>query len=195
MDDQDEQQKFYKEQQEYFNWLNNEKNSEYDWFEPFLVVPWKEFTFIPQRYEVWEKGKMIKSGTTNGLISGIPANVFGRTNMEITVFVTPEVMGKYIFPSFIFDVLFSQKDRLQLASIPPEKPFDSNGIISLRDEVTGVTTPNSHKSDIQPYCSGLFFRNKKLVQISFSLNSPTRLIEFHGDGITKMNLHVPAAHK
>ena len=191
MSNQEEQQKFYKEQQEYFNWLNNEKNSEYDWFEPFLVVPWKEFAFNPQRYEVWEKGSMIKSGTTDGLISGTLTNSFVETKMEVTVLVTPE-LREYIFPSFIFDVLFSQKDRLQLASIPPEKLYDSNGIKALRDEVTGITTHNRPLSDIQPYCSGLFFRSKKLVQISFSFNSPNKLIEFHGLGLTTINLGVPS---
>ena len=191
MGNQEEQRRFYKEQQEYLNWLNNEKNSEYDWFEPFLIVPWNEFAFNPKRYEVWEKGSMIKSGITNGLISGSLTDSFVETKMEVTVVVDPE-LRKYIFPSFVFDVLFSQKDRLQLASIPPERSFDSNGIKSLREEVTGVTTPNSPMTDIQPYCSGLFFRDKKLAQISFSFNSPTRLIEFHGYGLTTMNLKVPS---
>lgn len=108
MDSQEEQNKFYKEQQKYLNWLNNEKNSEYDWFEPFLVVPWKEFIFSPKGYEVWEKGSMIKSGITNGQISGALTNNFVDTKMEVTVVVNPE-LREYIFPFFVFDAIFPRK--------------------------------------------------------------------------------------
>jgi hypothetical protein len=178
----------YDEYMKQMQWIQNQKNSEYDWFEPFVEGSWSKFLFKPERYEIWEKGKMIKGGVIDGHIMGEPTDSFGNAKLEVTVAVPG--LDDFIFPSFIFDVLFSQKDRLQLASIPPENPSESNGVASLRS-VTGVTTPHGRKFSTEPYCGGLFFRDKCLVQVSFSFSSPNRLIEFHGPGITTINLQFP----
>jgi hypothetical protein len=160
---------------EYLDFLMNKKNKEFDWFTPFQSVDMNSFVFKPSRYEIWEDGKIISSDQFAG---SIYASISKTISGSVQIHISDNSLNRFILQDFKFSICFTQKDRIQLAEIPPEKPTDCNGIGMLR-MVTGVTCKEKYFSENEPYCSGLFLIDGELKKITFSFNSPVRLIEFY----------------
>lgn len=160
---------------EYLDYLLNKKNKEFDSFEPFQRVTLKNFNFFPSRFEVWEKGKMTISGNYNGIIEAVISKVNAK---NISFHFSDSNMSQHILQNFQFNTCFTQKDRIQLAEIPPVQSSDCNGLNSLRD-IAGETCGMKIFGETEPYCAGIFLQDSMVKKLTFSFNVPVRLIEFY----------------
>jgi hypothetical protein len=160
---------------EYVDYILNKKNREFDRFEPFQKTSFDSFQFVPIRYEVWQGGKLSASGIFTGIIQAYISNI---NSNNIRIKINDESVLNHISADFNFSTIFTQTDRIQFAEIPPAKHSDCNGLNALR-LVTGTTCNDKIFDELEPYCAGLFLQGGKLKKMTFSFNSPVRLIEFY----------------
>ncbi|MFN3851336.1 MAG: hypothetical protein ACK4NY_18005 [Spirosomataceae bacterium] len=159
----------------YFDYLLNKKNIEFDSFTPFQGITLSHFKFIPSRFEVWQNGQMSSSGKFNGVIE---AMISPFDSNDVTIVISDKSIAEHILQEFKFSICFTQKDRIQLAEIPPAQSNDCNGLNMLR-MVTGDTCEKKTFGAKEPYCAGIFLQNGVVKKMTFSFNIPVRLIEFY----------------
>jgi hypothetical protein len=126
------------------------------------------------RYEEYQAGKMISSGTTNALIK--------YTTLEdgrIKVIIGNNDLNDKLM-STVFDKCITSLDRLLLFSIPTKSNAEVRSNQMLRI-VFGFTCNERIYKNIEPVVGSLFFENGKLVKVSFTMANPERLIEFYSD--------------
>ena len=160
---------------EYLDYLLNKKNKEFDSFTPFQGITLSNLVFVPSRFEVWQNGQMTTFGKYKGIIKAIISEL--RSD-NVTIIFSDTSIVEHILQKFEFNICFTQKDRIQLAEIPPPQLTDCNGLNALR-LVTGETCGSKTFGAKEPYCAGLFLQNGKVKKMAFSFNSPVRLIEFY----------------
>ncbi len=126
------------------------------------------------RYEEYQAGKMISSGTTSALIK--------YTTLEdgrIKVIIGNNDLNDKLM-STVFDKCITSLDRLLLFSIPTKSNAEVRSNQMLRI-VFGFTCNERIYKNIEPVVGSLFFENGKLVKVSFTMANPERLIEFYSD--------------
>ena len=135
----------------------------------FQLAP---FSFISDRYEVWENGQLIKSGKKQIKIeSEVDSN-----KLMVQIFGFGDYDG-IILKRFNFYVLKPSYERLLFVNIPLLKEYDL-GILN-RENLSYVPGPEMSLQKLQPYASSLFYHQNKLVKVTFSINDPAWLVEFY----------------
>lgn len=123
------------------------------------------------------EGTMIDGGECRTVINISPSRK--SNNREINTVSISWADGKAVIAQkFVFDVGFSQNDRLTYATIPKESSADCVGIIAIRN-VTGVTSNAASNEKNVPYCGNMFLKYGVLVKLTFAFSNPEKLIEFY----------------
>lgn len=157
----------------FFYNIQNQFSGSFDRFKPFQRLRIQPFFFYPSRYEVWQKGKIVKQKSVTGKIDGQLFN-----NMLRVDFADIDDENE-IQNGTCFDIFITQIDRLLLATIPSNEEFgEHDGLTSMRTLI-GATRPEKKFSDLEPYCCSLFTQNGRISKISFSFSNPAKLLEFH----------------
>lgn len=152
----------------------------FDNFEPFLKVQKQNFSFQPNRYEIWMKGQMVGSGQTTSLIVAKVAYHDGDEKMEI-LFDSPSLNKELAFQN-IFDEFLTSRDRLQLVTIPNQTNVQNMGIEMFKMNI-GATRNQKAFDNNEPYCCNLFLQNGTIGKITFSYSNPEKLVEFYNDAL------------
>lgn len=126
------------------------------------------------RYEEYQAGKMISSGTTSALIKYTTLE-----NGKIKAIIGNNDLNNKVM-STVFDKCITSLDRLLLFSTPMKSNADvqSNQMLKV---ILGFTCDERIYENIEPVVGSLFFENQKLVKVSFTMANPERLIEFYSD--------------
>ena len=139
---------------------------------PFKQVRLDSFSFEPSRYEEWQGGQKIASGSTTVKIFC----TFSEEGNSVVELFTNDLRSKVSDCSF--DMAVTLEDRILLCSNPSQSNADivATGIISMLFPSSGnikFYEPN------EPVVSSLFFQGRRLVKMSFTMCNPERLIEFY----------------
>jgi len=149
----------------------------YDNFPPFQALQSSHTEFSASRYETWMEGTMIDGGECKTVINISPSRK--SNNQETNTVSLNWAKGKAaIAQKFVFDVGFSQNDRLTYATILKESSTDCVGIIAIRN-VTGITNNAVSSEKNVPYCGNMFLKYGVLVKLAFAFSNPEKLIEFY----------------
>ncbi len=154
----------------------------YDTFEHLKQLNIQEFTFKPNRYEIWKDGQKIDFGRTSTNITAVKKETFNGTKAIIN-FNDSDLFSE-LSSQNEFDLFLTQKDRLQLLKIPSSGNGDSNSAITILKMTIGATRKHMDFQENQPYCCNLFFQDARISKITFSHSSPEKLIEFYSDEIS-----------
>jgi hypothetical protein len=166
------------------SYLSPKKKKMYDTYEPFRGIKMQSFTFLPKRYEIWQSGKMIKSGKSFLPINAIVVNEYGEEKVRITV--NDNSLFDDISQETIFDAFISQKDRMQLITIPAKTNADCMGMLGNR-MIVGATRNEKNFDYNDAYCCNLFMINGDMKKVTFAFSNPEKLIEFYQDGGNEKN--------
>lgn len=146
----------------------------YDNFEPLNELKMFPFDYKFSKYELWEKGNIIKQGQNNGEII---AKVINYTKEQMNIEIDNNKIPNFIKSEMIFDKLITSVDRLQLLIIPENPPSNNRGIMIFKS-FFGSTRANKSFNENEPYCCNIFFINKKIDNITFSFSNPERLLKY-----------------
>jgi hypothetical protein len=147
---------------------------EFDSFDSFSELPLQPFTFLPEKFELWQNQKLTESGLTNKIISAY------IMNNKIIIQFNDSILNQIVANKIEFDNLVTAQDRLRYINIPSETNTSCSGIETLR-MVYGDTREKKDFSSIEPYCCNIFLKNKKLAKITFSFSNPVKLLEFYSN--------------
>lgn len=144
----------------------------FDQHEPQSSLKKVPFSFVPNRYEIWEQGKMTSSGKTSNQI-----NATVEDNL-VKVTFQDNNLNNQLSKENDFELFRASTDRLQLVSIPKISNSSCVGLNVLRQFV-GTTCEEKNFMYNEPYCCNLFTIDEKIAKITFSFSNPERLIEFY----------------
>lgn len=148
----------------------------WDKFEPFKVVKKQGFSFQPSRYETWIDGKIANSGIVR---ANVIARVLSQNSSEKMCISFNEMnLENEILSELYFDEFVTQRDRLQLITIPNETNSENMAIVLLKMTI-GATCQQKDFSSKEPYCCNIFLKNGVTSKITFSFSSPEKLIELY----------------
>lgn len=151
----------------------------YDSFEPFKRLNIQTFSFNPNRFEIWQSGKMIDSGKTNQPIKATEFQSESGSGALITI-RDPSLFQR-ISPQNDFDIFITGNDRLQLVKVPGSGNGDENMGILMFKMTIGATRNHTDFRPNEPYCCNLFLKEGILSKMTFSFSSPEKLMEFYSD--------------
>ena len=151
---------------------------QFDTFPPLQILEHRNFSFNPTRFELWEKGKMIKSGVGDYFLNVHAANslLLKTTYMELEI--NNKNIENIITYRVMFDKFISQTDRLQMVSVPSTTKTDCIGLVALRN-VIGSTREHYDFSENYPFCGNIFLKNGLIAKMTFSFAKPERLLELY----------------
>lgn len=150
----------------------------FDKHEPFHKIEKQDFSFLPNRYEIWIGGKMIKNGKTNKPLIAKTTTENGYEKVVINM--QDEDLKNEIAVNNTFDEFVSGADRLQLITIPSETNVSCVGIQAMQMTI-GATRDFKAFNGNEPYCCNLFTIDGRIAKITFSFSNPEKLIEFYAD--------------
>lgn len=162
----------------------------FDKFESFKAVKKQSFTFLPKRYEIWQSGKIVKSGKSFLPINAIVVNELGEERVK--VIINDKLLYDEISTETLFDAFISQVDRLQLITIPAVTNADCTAISGNRMMI-GSTRQEKNFGYKDAYCCNLFMEKGILKKITFAFSNPSKLIEFYQDGEEEVSAAVLVA--
>lgn len=137
------------------------------------------FSFTPSKYEIWMKGKCIKSGNTSGKIVAEVMKLETTKSAIIQIRVSDETLQNDIKLLNDFDIFFKSNGRYMLATIPSNKAENECiGLSNLR-LIKGSTRNQKIFNKIEPFGCSIFPSNDKISKVSFAFNNPEKLIEFN----------------
>lgn len=113
----------------------------------------KSFTFNYKRFEVWQGGACIYSGSSNGQI------IAKVTNGQLNVTIDDIMINNHIMKNFTFGEISTNGDRIMWS----KDIFNS----------TGRTERNN------PDISSLFFKQGTLSKVTYTIHDPNTLVEFY----------------
>lgn len=159
---------------------------EYDQLVPFQIVEEAlNFRFITYRYEEWSNGKLQRKGNIMANIVCIPV-FFDDKKSEITFRNIPKELN--IHETLIFDLTFTGKDRIFLATIPQKTNIESYNTFGVFKSSVPlgfpiITREEREFDENEPFACSIFLQNDEISKISFSFGNNPRLIEFYSDKI------------
>lgn len=151
----------------------------YDTFPPFQEVEKQDFSFETSKFEIWMKGKLIKSGKINTLIKGTVNYSKETTNEVMTIVIKPNELEKEIVSQTEYDIMFTNNDRLILATIPSNQTPNDCVAMTMTRTIIGATRGHKTFLEKEPFNCSIFMIKQKIKKVTFSFNNPEKLIEFY----------------
>ena len=150
--------------------------AEFDSWPSLQDFVFEEFSFRANGYNVWEGGRLIRTGKA-------PINVFykcnggvhNRTSIDIRIQGNP--VPDIMMSNIRYDRGICLPDRIMFYSTAEISNIKHQTLIYLSSFV-GYTRSFKTYEDNEPVVASVFTINKSVVQVSFSLANPDRLIEF-----------------
>jgi len=152
----------------------------YDTFEPFKQLNIQEFSFKPNRFEIWKGGQMVNSGEAKQIINAVECET--ENGKGALIKFEDENLFNELSSENDFDLFLTAKDRLQLIRIPSAGNGDDNMGITMFKSSVGATRNHQDFQSNEPYCCNLFLKNGNIDKITFSYSTPEKLVEFYSDG-------------
>ncbi|WP_283391977.1 hypothetical protein [Millionella massiliensis] len=149
-------------------------NEIYDDFPSGQFVQPVNFTFYPSRYEIWQRGRLVRQGICT---SPIQARALSDTPPIMSVSCVEPALSHDILPQFTFDAFITHDHRLMLLTIPAQTSPECMGITMM--QMTIVTRETKIFEAGEPYCCSLFFQHAQLCKVTFLFSNPAKLIEFY----------------
>lgn len=151
---------------------------QFDRFPSLQPIEFIEFDFAPDRFEVWQAGKMVNQGITFGRIEARKRNTSQGELMSISL--SSLNVSKYLSSTQNFDQFIANGDRLMYVTIPERFNVSSTALNILQFTI-GSTRDWKEFSTTDAYCCSLFLLNGRLKKVTFSVPEPETLIEFYSD--------------
>ncbi len=139
-----------------------------DTFTPFKKFELLSFVFQATRYEEFQGGKRIASGSTSILVNC-------RVGESIKCLIGNNDLHTKIM-SCTFDQCVTLKDRILMITCPVNTNVSIPAISAIRMFV-GYTRETKFFSDIEPVVGSIYTDCGRVVKISFTMGNPERLIE------------------
>ena len=147
----------------------------FDKFGTNQIVEKQNFTFNPDRYEIWIGGNEVNNGNTNKLISANVINSGGSEKMEINF--KDSRLENEISEIIVFDQFITSGDRLILLTIPEITNVENIAFVIFRRTI-GATRKEKNFKKNEPFACSLFLINGIIAKISFSFSNPEKQIIF-----------------
>ena len=142
----------------------------HQFFKPF------PFKYQSNRIELWQDRQMKNN---ERIKTEIVAEVISVNNLEkIKISFDNSSISKFIDNSITFDKVFTLADRIILATIPEPTNKDVIGMLALR-ETSGITRQGKIFNPNEPFCCSLFIEGDNIALVTFSFNTPEKLLEFY----------------
>ncbi len=142
----------------------------HQFFQPF------QFSFPSKRIELWQDKKMTAN---ENLKTEIIAEIIKIDNAEkIRISFNNPATLRFIDDRIIFDKVFTLGDRIILTTIPEPSSKDVIGMVALRS-TSGITRQGKVFNANEPFCCSLFLEGENISLITFSFNTPEKLLEFY----------------
>ena len=135
-----------------------------------------KFSFPVDRYELWEDGKIIKSGETHFNIEFGWAG--GVLKFGIVVQIENNPMPDLLKSTISFDKAITSGDRI-LFYIAATSSNVQHTSLELIKSFIGCTRDSKIYDKNEPILASVFTIDHKVAKVSFSLANPDRLIEFY----------------
>lgn len=135
----------------------------------------QEFSFRGSKYEMWEAGRIVRSGVCNVNIHCIcNGGVRNRTSIDVNISGNP--LPEMLMSTLSYDRAICLPDRIMFYSTPA-KTNVQNTTLAMLSSIIGYTCDSKFYKDNEPVVASVYTINKSVVKISFSLANPDRLIE------------------
>ena len=135
-----------------------------------------EFSFRSHRYEMWEAGRMVRSGEAQlNAFFKCNGGVYNRTSIDINLSGNP--MPMTLMSDIRFDRAICLPDRIMFYTTA-KKTNVQNTTLTLLSSNVGYTRESKLYEENEPVVASVFTINQNVVKVSFSLANPDRLIEF-----------------
>ena len=137
----------------------------------------QEFSFKGSKYEMWQAGRIVRSGVANPSIHCIcNGGVHNRTSIDVNISGNP--LPEVLMSNLRFDRAICLPDRIMFYSTPA-KTNVQNTTLAMLSSVIGYTRDNKFYEDNEPVVASVYTISQSVVKISFSLANPDRLIEIY----------------
>lgn len=147
-----------------------------DQLEPFKIFLLEKLDFNPNRFEVYQGGKLVNSGRTSMQIKVNAINKNIVSNNNIKVVIENNNLSNLLDSVASFDMVMTLHDRF-IALILPEQSNIDDIMFSTFKYAINCTRREKNFNDKEPLCMSLFTENGKVVKVSFKVYSPETLIE------------------
>lgn len=149
-----------------------------DQHKPFQVFLLEQLDFSPNRYEIYQDGRLQENGTTNMTIRVRSLNKMVVAMDNIQVNITNNNLSRLLDSKSSYDVVMTLHDRF-LALILPRKSNIDDMMFHTLSMVTQYTRQSKRFADKEPLCMSMFTSNGRVVKVSFKVYSPETLIELY----------------
>ena len=135
----------------------------------------QDFSFMGSKYEMWEAGRIVRSGVSNANILCIcNGGVHNRTSIDVKISGNP--IPEVLISNLRFDRAICLPDRVMFYSTPA-KTNVQNTTLAMLSSIVGYTCDSKFYEDNEPVVASVYTINQNVVKMSFSLANPDRLIE------------------
>jgi hypothetical protein len=154
----------------------------YDKFTPFKrIEKGINFTFNPERYEIWQNGRCIEGNVNIQL-------TFTQNELTKKVFVDTSENNLNLSRDLDFDISYTSGDRIYCATVPEQTNINTkDAYISFKSNVplgfNIITRSFKNFNENEPYVCSIFLINQKIAKVSFSFENNSRLLEFYAIGV------------
>ncbi len=150
--------------------------AQFDNWPPLQDFTFQKFNFHSHKYEMWEAGRMIRSGEVHCNIKYIcNGGIYNRTSIDVKIVGNP--FPQTLMSSLEFDRAICLGDRI-LFYISAAHTNVQNTTLAMLASVIGYTRESKEYDDNEPVVASVFTIKQTVVKVSFSLANPDRLIEF-----------------
>ena len=151
----------------------------FDHWPPFKDFSFQEFTFPVNRYEEWEKEKIVASGYAqfDVCFKYNKGGIFS-SKVRIDVRIEGNPILHLLMSNFKFDRAITSGDRI-LFYIAAENTNVPNTSVTMLSSLLGYTRRVKNYDSNEPILASVFTINQNIAKISFSLGNPDRLIELY----------------
>lgn len=143
---------------------------------PFQVFLLERLEFLPNTYEIYQGGNLVKRGFTSMEIRvrAIEKNSIAQDNLRVSI--EHNNLSEILDSSASFDMVMTLHDRY-IAVVLPEQTNINDIMFSTFPMVVQYTRQEKYFHDKEPLCMSMFTDNGKVVKMSFKVYSPETLIE------------------
>ncbi|MBQ9675324.1 MAG: hypothetical protein IJV42_05290 [Bacteroidaceae bacterium] len=151
----------------------------YDEWPSMQDFTFQDFYFRGNKYELWETGRLIRSGETIINIHCIcNGGVHNRTSIDVNLSGNP--LPGILTSNIRFDRAVCLPDRIMFYTTAVNSNVQHT-TLSLLSSNLGYTRENKFYEKNEPIVASVFTINEGVVKITFTFANPDRLIEFYID--------------
>ena len=151
--------------------------AQFDEWPSMQDITFQKFSFRAQKYEMWEAGRMVRSGETDlTALYKCNGGVYNRISIDIILYENP--LPETLMSNIRFDRAICLPDRIMFYTTAVSANVQNITLVLLSSTV-GYTRESKFYEDNEPVVASVFTINQRVVKISFSLSNPDRLIEFY----------------